>query len=51
MDLAQKRAETNMQTIVINNQKGGVGKTMLAVHLAWFLAEDGARLLFVGLDG
>lgn len=32
-----------MQTIVINNQKGGVGKTMLAVHLAWFLAEDGAR--------
>lgn len=40
-----------MQTIVINNQKGGVGKTMFAVHLAWFLAEAGARVLVVDLDG
>lgn len=40
-----------MKTIVINNQKGGVGKTMLAVHLAWFLAEGGARVLVVDLDG
>jgi len=40
-----------MRTIVINNQKGGVGKTMLAVHLGWFLAEGGARVLFVDLDG
>jgi len=41
-----------MKTIVINNQKGGVGKTMLAVHLAWFLAEEeGVRVLFVDLDG
>lgn len=39
-----------MQTIVINNRKGGVGKTMLATHLAWFLAEDGKRVLFVDLD-
>ncbi|MFD2427305.1 ParA family protein [Sphingobium scionense] len=39
-----------MQTIVINNRKGGVGKTMLATHLAWFLAEDGARVLFIDLD-
>ena len=40
-----------MRTIVINNQKGGVGKTMLAVHLAWFLGESGARVLFIDLDG
>ncbi|MFC3216471.1 ParA family protein [Novosphingobium panipatense] len=39
-----------MQTIVINNRKGGVGKTMLATHLAWFLAEDDARVLFIDLD-
>ena len=40
-----------MKTIVVNNQKGGVGKTMLAIHLAWFLAEEAAtRILFVDLD-
>ena len=40
-----------MRSIVVNNQKGGVGKTMLAVHLAWFLAEEhGARVLFIDLD-
>lgn len=39
-----------MQTIVINNRKGGVGKTMLATHLAWFLAEGDKRVLFVDLD-
>lgn len=40
-----------MRTIVINNQKGGVGKTTVAVHLAWFLAEEPeARVLFVDLD-
>ena len=39
-----------MRALVVNNQKGGVGKTMLAVHTAWFLAEDGARVLFIDLD-
>lgn len=39
-----------MKTLVVNNQKGGVGKTMLAVHAAWFLAEANARVLFIDLD-
>ncbi|WP_163068219.1 ParA family protein, partial [Acinetobacter baumannii] len=36
--------------IVINNQKGGVGKTTLAVHLAWFMAESGRRVLMIDAD-
>ena len=39
-----------MRTLVVNNQKGGVGKTLLAVHVAWRLAETGARVLAVDLD-
>ena len=39
-----------MATLVINNQKGGVGKTNLAVHSAWFLAERNARVLLLDLD-
>ncbi len=39
-----------MKTIVINNQKGGVGKTTLAVHLAWFMAEANLRVLMIDVD-
>ena len=39
-----------MKTIVINNQKGGVGKTTLAVHLAWFMAEADRRVLVIDVD-
>ena len=39
-----------MNIIVINNQKGGVGKTTLAVHLAWFMAELGRRVLMIDAD-
>ncbi|UGY28990.1 MULTISPECIES: ParA family protein [Bradyrhizobium] len=38
-----------MNTIVINNKKG-VGKTTLAVHLAWFMAEAGRRVLMIDVD-
>jgi chromosome partitioning protein len=37
-------------TIVVSNQKGGVGKTMFAVHLAEYCAER-AKVLFVDVDG
>jgi len=39
-----------MKTLGVNNQKGGVGKTTLAVHLAWFMAEAGRRVLVVDVD-
>ncbi|GJD94451.1 ParA family protein [Methylobacterium iners] len=39
-----------MKVLVVNNQKGGVGKSMIAVHLAWYFAEIGQRVLFVDLD-
>ena len=39
-----------MRTLVVNNQKGGVGKTLLAVHAAWRLAETGARVAMIDLD-
>lgn len=39
-----------MKTIVVANQKGGVGKTTLAVHLACRAHERGARVLMIDLD-
>ena len=40
-----------MKTIVISLLKGGVGKTFLATHLAWHLAEqNGNRVAFLDLD-
>lgn len=40
-----------MKVLAIGNQKGGVGKTTTAVHLAhWFAMQTGARVLIVDLD-
>lgn len=39
-----------MKTIAFANRKGGVGKSTLSVHLAWYLAELGHRTLLVDLD-
>ena len=39
-----------LKTIVVANQKGGVGKTTLARHLAFYGAEQGLNVLAVDLD-
>lgn len=39
-----------MKTLAIANQKGGVGKTTITVHLAYAAQEAGLRVLLVDLD-
>ncbi|MFM7293665.1 MAG: ParA family protein, partial [Burkholderiales bacterium] len=39
-----------MKTYAVANQKGGVGKTSIAVNLSATLAHYGQRVLLVDLD-
>lgn len=39
-----------MKTTTVANQKGGVGKTAYAVHLAVAIAEDKKRVMFLDVD-
>jgi chromosome partitioning protein len=39
-----------MKTITFANQKGGVGKTSLMVHFAFYLAEKNKKTLVIDLD-
>lgn len=39
-----------MKTIVVANHKGGVGKTSLLVHLAFYFKEQNKKVLFIDLD-
>ncbi len=39
-----------MKKLVIANQKGGVGKTTIGVHLAYRFVETGKRVLYIDID-
>ncbi|WP_419637499.1 ParA family protein [Thiolapillus sp.] len=48
--LFKETGERKMKTIAITNQKGGVGKTTIAVHLAFDLRDKGKQVLFIDSD-
>jgi chromosome partitioning protein len=39
-----------MKTLVISNQKGGVGKSTIACQFAYFLAKEGKRVIIIDTD-
>src|SRR3546814_2095334 len=48
--VAQPLKGFSMRTIVVTNERGGIGKTMLTCHIAWHLAEQGKRVVVLDLD-
>lgn len=40
-----------MSVIAIMNEKGGVGKSAVTYSIAWCLAEGGAKVLLIDMDG
>lgn len=47
----KKRTNAAAKVVVIENQKGGVGKTTIAYHFSCFVASLGYRTLAIDLDG
>jgi len=45
-----RKAEKNMKTLTLLNEKGGVGKTTLATHIAAGMAIRGKRVLLIDAD-
>src|SRR3546814_1588636 len=39
-----------MRTILVTNERGGIGKTTLTCHIAWHLAEQAKRVVVLDLD-
>jgi chromosome partitioning protein len=39
-----------MKTIAVTNNKGGVGKTFIAVHIAWYMNDRGKKVLVIDTD-
>ena len=39
-----------MKTLVLANQKGGVGKSAIGTQLAFYAVTSGLRVLYIDLD-